>query len=279
MGRGHSRDAYTIDTLHVGTMVIDGIESPVHAWLVRGRDTTILVDVGMPEADLVQKRWATECLLGGPQPMIDALGREGVSPSEIDTVVLTHLHFDHAWNIDLFAGARFVLQRAELLHAVDPVPTQRGSYSRDINAKIVGMRRPSELLLIDGDHDLADGLMLVATPGHTPGQMGLIVQTTRGRAGLSSDAGEHYANWYPADPRASDHPTRALADSFMPPKMLSEAIVPTLQAMSRFRSRCDIVVPSHDPRVPRHMPDQWWELPVADTLSHDREDSPAVLEA
>lgn len=254
--------SYTISSLHVGTMIMEKPD-PVWAWLVQGEGRNLLVDVGMPEPEVVRRRWRTESDRGGPDVLRAELAEHGVTPDEVDTLVLTHLHFDHAWNLDLFPNARAIVQLSELHTAIDPIPTQRGYYSRDVTVAVVGRRRPDQLAIAYGDLDLGPGLRLMHIPGHTPGIMGLVVATERGRVGLPSDAGERYANWHPADPVANPNPVRFLADTFMPPHIASESVLTCIASLSRFRAACDIVVPSHDWRIPRRIPEQWWDVPPA----------------
>src|ERR1700733_3934022 len=79
-------------------------------WLIRGRGRKILVDTGFnaEEAALRSRK-----LTLNPA---EALTRFGVGPEAIDDVIVTHLHYDHAGNLDLFPRARFHLQDRELRH-------------------------------------------------------------------------------------------------------------------------------------------------------------------
>lgn len=252
---------YEVHSLVVGTLIFPAKREPVYAWLVKGNGRAILVDAGQPPPEEVRERWQTDSDRGGPQAIQEGLAALGLKPADVDTVILTHLHFDHAWNIDLFPHARAVVQRTEVIHAIDPTPTHRAFYNQQLNAALIQRKRPHHLLIVDGDCQLALGIDLMLLPGHTPGTMGVIVATTAGRIGLCSDAGETYANWYPADPRANPRPVRFLADATMPPHISTESVATCIASQRRFRAACDIVVPSHDWRIPRHMPAQWWDRP------------------
>jgi N-acyl homoserine lactone hydrolase len=251
---------YHVHSLLVGKMVIGGAEEPVHAWLVEGHGRKVLVDVGMPDKATTEARWRTETLLGGGDVLLDALGANGARPEEIEAVVLTHMHFDHAWNLDLFPSSVAVVQRSELIHALDPVPTHRTHYARDVNVAVVGRRKPTQLRIVDGDVELFPGLRLMHLPGHTPGIMGVLVETANGVVGLPSDAGETYANWYPGDPRANPKPINFLRDSFLPPHVYTESAETSIASMERFAAAFDIVIPSHDGRIPKHLPDEWFAV-------------------
>lgn len=259
--------AFRIHTLHLGDLMIPWdhavIREPIHCWYVTDGTTGVLVDTGMPGPDEMRRRLNVEGHGGGPQAVVAALGRVGATVDDVDMVVLTHLHFDHAWNLELFPDAQVIVQRDELLHAVDCVPTQRIYYFRDTLTAILGRRRPKRLLLVDGDTELLPGVELMKIPGHTPGIQAVIVATERGRAALVSDCGDNYANWYPSDPAANPRPVRYLAGDFLPGAIRSESELVYAGSMRRVLSRADIVVPAHDSRIPRSMPEEWFEKPPA----------------
>jgi hypothetical protein len=91
-----------------------------------------------------------------------------------------------------------------------------------------------------------------------------VVTTVRGKVAIVSDLGDHYKNWYPADARATRHPQRYLADSFLPSAIRSEDERTYLQSMQRVMDAADIIIPAHDTRIPTHVPKQWFELPPVD---------------
>ena len=259
---------FRIRTLHLGDLMVPWahatIEEPIHCWLVTDGERHVLVDTGMPAPDEMRRRLNVEAKGGGPGRLAEALHAEGVPPDLVQTVVLTHLHFDHAWNLELFPGAQMVVQRDELIHAIDPVPTQRIYYLRETLAALLGRKRPGGLLLVDGDVELIPGLSLMKVPGHTPGMQAALVTTERGTAALVSDCGDNYANWYPTDPDANPRPMRYLGTDFLPGAIRSEGERTYGESMRRVLARADIVVPAHDTRIPRRMPEQWFTKPAAD---------------
>ncbi|MDR7076054.1 glyoxylase-like metal-dependent hydrolase (beta-lactamase superfamily II) [Neobacillus niacini] len=90
------------------------------------------------------------------------------------------MHFDHAWNLDLFPNAQIIIQKEEVIHAIKPVPIQRGYYNKELNVKLISRNQPKNLLIIEGDYLFKDGLEIVFTPGHTPGSLSVIVNTEKG---------------------------------------------------------------------------------------------------
>lgn len=256
---------YRITTLRIGELYVPHggsvMRDPIHCWLVQGGGHNILVDSGMTDMRVITKRLKVEGIGGGHEALTAALAGQGLTPGDIDHVILTHLHFDHADNLDLFPDACVVLQRAEMLAAIDPVPSQRVFYWSSIVAALTMRKRPAQLKLIDGDHELFPGLKLLFTPSHSEGMQVLIVSTEKGRVALVSDLGDHYRYWFPADARATDHPQRSLSDAFLTGNIRSESERDWQAAMARVRAASDIVVPAHDFRIPVHIPEQWFAIP------------------
>jgi N-acyl homoserine lactone hydrolase len=256
---------FTITTMKMGELYLPHhgsiMRDPVHVWLVQNGEVNILVDSGMRESEHVLKTLKVDGVGGGHAALTQALAAEGLTPDDIHYVVLTHLHFDHASNLDLFPNACAVVQRDEILHAIDPSPTHRIFYPRDILLEVVGRKRPKAIKFIDGDFTLMDGFHLLKVPSHTAGFQVPIITTAKGKAALVSDLGDHYHYWYPADPRASRNPKRFLSDTFLPGDIRSSTEFEWVAAMRRVLDHTDIVVPAHDSRIPMRIPEDWWAIP------------------
>ena len=257
--------AWRITSLRLGELYLPhggGImRDPVHCWLVQDGRTNILVDSGMADIQLIRDRLKVDGFGGGHPALVRELAAAGLAPGDIHHVILTHLHFDHADNIDLFPGACAVVQRDELFAAVDPVPSQRIFYWKSTIANLLERKRPGGLRLVDGDVDFLPGVRLLKVPSHTEGMQVVVVTTARGRCALVSDLGDHYRYWYPADPRATAQPQRSLAGAFLTGNIRSESERDWQAAMHRVLAHADIVVPAHDFRIPMHIPDQWFAVP------------------
>ena len=113
----------------------------------------------------------------------DKLSELGVRPADLDLLILSHLHYDHAGNIDLFshtkAGAKILISEAEAKEAFVKVNLDDTGYS--------GVYLKSEFCnlpgigyqLLSGDLHLADGLDLFVQRGHTPGVIGMRIETEK----------------------------------------------------------------------------------------------------
>lgn len=130
----------------------------------------------------------------------------GLYPDDIDLLIISHLHFDHAGNLHLFRGTKagrgILVQEEEAKHAFmranifDPAKIEyRGDgYVRHEFNGLDGI----SFELVNGDKKLADDLELLLLPGHTPGTMGLVVRTEQtGTAIFPSDAIYNAANFGP----------------------------------------------------------------------------------
>ena len=251
---------------HGGTIMRD----PIHCWLVRGDGINILVDSGMAEIAQITARLKVNGTRGGHAALREELAKEGLEPSDIHYLILTHLHFDHADNLDLFPDACVVVQRAELVAAVDPVPSQRIYYWRSTLTNLMERKRPAQLRLIEGDLDFLPGIRLLSVPSHTEGMQVPVISTEKGRVAIASDLGDHYRYWFPADARATDTPQRSLTGVFLTGNIRSESERAWQAAMRRVMDNSDIVIPAHDFRIPVRIPEQWFAIPesTAGDLAH-----------
>lgn len=116
--------------------------------------------------------------------LLDGLAAHGLAPGDVGTVVLSHLHFDHANNLEIFANARVYVSADELAYARAPHP-------EDL---YVPGHLPDQLAAM-GAHtlrtegEIVPGVRWIAAPGHTPGLIALVLEETpQGRVVLASDA-------------------------------------------------------------------------------------------
>jgi glyoxylase-like metal-dependent hydrolase (beta-lactamase superfamily II) len=165
------------------------VELPVPAWLVHHRRVTVLFDTGM-HPDLTGPGEFTDTVglvfdvgLTADQLVDRRLEAAGVSATDIDVVVLSHLHFDHTGGLGLLPDARVVVQRDEWTAGADDNLAAASGF------RAAEYRLGHDVTLADGDHDLfGDGLVTcIATPGHTPGHQSLRVRLAHVEVVLAAD--------------------------------------------------------------------------------------------
>jgi len=200
---------------HDGPMPLD-----YFVWLIRGDGREVVVDTGFSAA-VAKKRGRDH--IRCPTEGLKLLGSE---PKMVKDVVITHLHYDHVGNFDLFPAATLHLQDLEMRYATGRYMGHecfRGAYDLE---DVVGMVRrvyEDRVRFHDGDAELAPGISLHLIGGHTMGLQVVRVRTRRGWMVLASDASHFYANmdeirpfpivWSVADMVEGYRRLRSLADS------------------------------------------------------------------
>ena len=167
----------------------------------------------------------------------------GVDAKKVKDVILTHLHYDHAGNFDLFPAATFHLQDAEMYYVTGRHMTSRPlSASYDVN-NVVGMVREiyrGRVRFYDGDAEFAPGASLHLIGGHTMGLQVVRVNTRRGCIVLASDASHYYANMDELRPYPIVYNVGDMIDGW--------------RRVRELAASADHVIPGHDPEVLRRYP-------------------------
>jgi glyoxylase-like metal-dependent hydrolase (beta-lactamase superfamily II) len=117
-------------------------------------------------------------------PVLDSLARLGVAADHIDTVVFTHLHFDHAGGashrngngppVPTFTRARHVVGRLEWEDATSQAPELETAYPIE---NLTPLAEAGLVELIEGGHEIVPGLRARVTGGHTRGHMALLFES------------------------------------------------------------------------------------------------------
>ena len=121
------------------------------------------------------------------------LAQLGIAPTEITLLAVSHFHGDHVGNANLFTAAKVLVQRAEYDAAFGPDPAKYG-----FNPAVYGKLKDNPTVKLEGDHDVfGDGsVVIIATPGHTPGHQSLLVRLPQtGAVILSGDLVHFRENW------------------------------------------------------------------------------------
>lgn len=181
-----------IHPLHVGTMTRPimvfaywlelgkVIDAPLISWYIEGSDKKILVDTGGGDPSHIVHPRLLPYKREDDQKIENALKKIGVRCEDIDIVVVTHLHWDHSADNGLFPKAKIIVQEEELRTARSPFPVSTYGYIRSTVENI-------DYTVISGDKEIAEGVTLIFTPGHTLGMQGVLVEGENGRCFIASD--------------------------------------------------------------------------------------------
>jgi glyoxylase-like metal-dependent hydrolase (beta-lactamase superfamily II) len=206
-------------------------------WAIRTATGVIVVDTGFDPA--AGRRRGRE-VHADP---VAALGEVGITPADVDQVVITHCHYDHIGNLARFGSARMTCQRAEVEFWLG-----RGSSDADSAALVepgeieylAAAVSSGQVRCVDGDTELAPGVWARHVGGHTPGQQIVVVDAGRRPVVLASDAIHFY------EEMERDRPY-VIADDVA-------AMRTTYRRLRTMAAGGAAVVAGHDPRVGTRFP-------------------------
>jgi glyoxylase-like metal-dependent hydrolase (beta-lactamase superfamily II) len=177
------------------------------------------------------------------RPVEDGLAAIGIDPRSVRNVIVSHMHYDHVGNHELFPAARYHVQDDEMAfctgrsmcHAVMRSPFE----ARDVQA-MVGKLFAGRVKFHDGTATLAPGLTLHKVGGHTRGLQVVRVETRRGHVVLASDAAHFYANWQQRRPFPIVDDVSAYLEAY--------------DIIESLATSPEHVIPGHDPLVLQRYP-------------------------
>ena len=167
------------------------VEIAVRQLLVRGR-RTMLIDAGF--GDKTDEAFRQQFALDRRRNLDHALADAGVAPDDIDIVLATHLHWDHAGGFTVrdpdgrlrprFPRARYVVRRGEWEDATHPNARTRGNYLPD---DFLPLMSAGVLELVDDDQTIMPGVKVKRTGGHTMHHQMVLIESNGQRAAFPAD--------------------------------------------------------------------------------------------
>lgn len=151
--------------------------------------------------------------------LLEQLGQRGLSPNDIDIVFISHPHYDHIVNAELFNRSQILISEVDLSYArqaIDPM----------VPAAMIDLLKERTRTLT-GETYITDAVKAVFLPGHTPGHMGLLLE--HGHVIVAGDAVKNA--W-------------EFVHSAAPPPFVSEEL--SLQTYDKIKSLAKLVIPGHD---------------------------------
>jgi N-acyl homoserine lactone hydrolase len=208
------------------------LDVAILAYLVQTNDGKIvLVDSGTPSPELMKHMDNREIF--DHRDMIDVLADEGLAPDDISDIILTHLHWDHAFNLNYFPNAGIYVQKSELQYAVDPLWIHKAPYGYSKkNGNPCWFDGFMQMTVKDGDWVYNEDISVYHLPGHTPGMQGVLVNTKEGKYMIASD----------------NIPLYDCFDYIKPP-VVHVSVDDWYKSYLRIKELADYVLPGHDMKV------------------------------
>ncbi len=206
-------------------------------WLLRCGQRTILVDTGYDANEAVRR---DRPILRDPATALEVMS---VRPEDIDTVIITHLHYDHAGGLDRYPNAKFHMQAAEMAFATGPCmchDTLRMPFTADHVCEMVKHVYSGRVVFHDGSGEVAPGVRVHCVGGHSRGLQVVEVETEAGPLCLASDAAHYYENFLLRKPFPIVDDVSAMLEGYH-----------TLYRLGGTQGR---IIPGHDPLVTQHYP-------------------------
>jgi N-acyl homoserine lactone hydrolase len=201
------------------------IDSGILAFLLRNGKDKILVDSGA--CGYVKTRQYLKYFNQTPEQTMEAqLAKFDTSPDEIIVVINTHLHIDHCAGNVFFGRAQFFVQQKELQYWKNPLRVHRHAYAVELQETAFG--------LLDGDADIASGVQVILTPGHSPGSQAVLVRTSEGLYILAGDSVPHFENMAVPD-----------NESFWPSGIYVD-LREYYKSLNRLKGLGGVILPGHD---------------------------------
>lgn len=225
--------AFRVSALVQGADTARRTDIAMSVWLLRGGGRTVLVDAGFHRTRYIE-RWKPADYVSPAE----AVRRAGVDPDSVTDIIISHIHWDHADGMDLFARANVWIQAQEYQYYVTPLtgaPKDRAIES-EVSTTLFELERRGRLRLVDGDaKEILPGITAYTGGRHTYASQFVGVQTAAGTVVIASDNLYLYEN---LDKRVP------IAQTFD-----AESNLRAQDRMKTIASDVRLIVPGHDPAV------------------------------
>jgi N-acyl homoserine lactone hydrolase len=166
-----------------------------NCYLIQHAKGLMLWDSGLSDSIAASPNGVTRGVIHSlvPKTLASQLAETGVSPAQIGFLAFSHTHSDHVGNANYFTAATLYMQEAEYDAAFGPDAAKFGFVS-----SLYDKLRANPVVKLHGDYDVfGDGsVMIISTPGHTPGHQSLLVRLPKkGPVLLSGDMTHFQDNW------------------------------------------------------------------------------------
>ncbi len=206
-------------------------------WVLRRGSEVILVDTGYDDVEAAARDRPIRL---NPHEALEPLG---LKPEDITTLIVTHLHYDHAGGLHLFPNATLHLQATEMAYATGPCMCHdalRMPFTADHICEAVKRLYAGKLVFHDGDGEVAEDVTVHCIGGHSRGLQCVRVLTAAGGMVLASDAAHYYENFEARKPFPIVVDLQNMLDGY--------------DTLYRLASAPELIIPGHDPLVRSYFP-------------------------
>ncbi|MDI6787101.1 MAG: MBL fold metallo-hydrolase [Planctomycetota bacterium] len=152
--------------------------------LIQNGEKNIIVNTGI--GNKYNSRYKEIFQIQHPSDLVSSLSEYNLKPTDIDIVILTHLHFDHCGGntiykessgnkiVPTFPRARYIVQKEEWEKALEPNERSRASYLKE---NLLPIKEAGQLELINEDKEILDGISVKVTGGHTKGHQIVFIKS------------------------------------------------------------------------------------------------------
>ena len=203
-----------------------------YVWAIVGPSGPIILDTGFDAAMGAKRK--REMI----KPVGEGLKALGVDAASVETVLISHMHYDHVGNYDLFPRARYHLQDIEMAYATGRSMCHamlRMPFELDDVIAMVRKLFAGRLVFHDGEDEIVPGVTVHHIGGHSKGLQCARVKTKRGYVVLAADAAHLYAHLETA--------------RIFPTTYNLGEVLEGYETLKKLASSPDHVVPGHDPLV------------------------------
>lgn len=208
-------------------------------WLLRSGNRVILVDSGYDAGEGLKRERPIRIDPG------EALKPFGLAPEDIDELIVTHLHYDHAGGLHLFPNAKLHMQASEMAYATGPCmchDTLKMPFTANHVCEAIKRLYSGKVTFHEGDGQIADGVTVHCIGGHSRGLQCARVRTSAGWLVLASDATHFYENIWSRKP--------------FPIVVDIEDMLRGFETLEQLSSAPGLVIPGHDPLVFDYFPSE-----------------------
>jgi len=206
-------------------------------WVLKNGDQTIVVDTGY---DAQEARARDRPIIEAPGSMLKAFGHD---PAKVQTVILTHLHYDHAGSLREFSNAQLHVQASEMAFATGACMCHdhiRMPFTGEHVCDMVRSLFQGRVQFAEGSREVAPGVEVHLVGGHSRGLQCVRVRTRRGWVVLASDASHYYENYRDGKP--------------FPVVVDLEDMLSGFDRLRELADSDDHIIPGHDPLVRTRYP-------------------------